>query len=201
MIGKIRIRILLFLLVLIYSLAAFGQNNKQEKEIRIDRELMPENAISTLLPFLEKANRIRYYHETDGVHHSYECKFRHEGKFYSVEFTEDGRLEDVEVVIDLKELPENTSGSIVDFLKEEFSRYIIRKIQKQYTSGSGKQDDAEIIKKALENDEEKMTVRYEIEVDGKQGNNLISQELLFDQNGSFIQYRNIIRRQVDNILY
>lgn len=201
MIEKIRIQILLFLLVLIHSLAAFGQNNKQEKEIRIDRELMPGNTIETLQPFLEKASRIRYYHETDGVHHSYECKFRFEGNFYSIEFNEDGQLEDVEVVVNLRELPENTAESIEEYLKKEYIRYIIRKIQKQFTSGNGESDDATVIKKALENDEENMTIRYEIEVDAEMGRNLTSQEILFDQEGSFIQERNIIRRQVDNILY
>lgn len=200
MIGKIRKQIILLILV-IFSLNAYGQKIKQEKEIRINGELMPQNAIGTLQPFLDEAARIRFYHETDGTRHSYECKFRHDRKYYSIEFNEDGHLEDVEVGITLKELPEKTAENITEYLKQKFTRNIIRKIQKQFTTGKSEQDDAEVIKKALDNDEENMTIRYEIEVDGKQDKNLTSQEILFDHIGLFIQERNIIRRQVDNILY
>jgi hypothetical protein len=197
----VRKQVLLFLLILFHSIYAFGQGNKQEKEIRIPRQQMPQKALELLQPFLDQAGRVRYYHETDGVQQSYECKFRHQGRIYSVEFTEDGRLEDVEVVVNLNELPDKAKNNITEYLEKEYARFIIRKIQKQFTSDDEENPAAEIIEKAMKNKDGNLTIRYELEVDGKQDLSLISHEVLFDHEGLFIQKRKIIRRQVDNILY
>jgi hypothetical protein len=162
---------------------------------------MPQKALELLQPFLDNSGRVRFYHETDGVHHSYECKFRYEGSIYSVEFTKEGRLEDVEVVVNLNELPDKAKDNITEYLEKEYTRFIIRKIQKQFTSDDADIPAAEVIEKGTKNKDENLTIRYELEIDGKQGLTLISHEILFDHEGLFIQQRKIIRRQVDNILY
>ncbi|MBS0001183.1 MAG: hypothetical protein KFF73_19520 [Cyclobacteriaceae bacterium] len=195
------IHILLFLMVLFSSFISRAQTYKQEKEERIRMEDMPRKALEELQPFIEKAGKVRFYHETDGTRHSYECKFQSKGQIYSIEFSEDGKLEDVEVVVGIRELPDKTATAITDYLGENFNRYIIRKIQKQFTSENGKTGAKEIIEKALEGMDGDLKIKYELEVDGKQDRILVSQEILFDHEGSFLQKRKIIRRQVDNMLY
>lgn len=121
--------LLIFLLLLITEPPV-----KQEVEIRIPTSEFPESALALLKPKLTGATDVRYFKETDGVSNSFEVKFWRDGVRWSVEFSQDGTFEDVEVERALSHLPQTTASAIRSTLSARFSRYSIRKLQIQYTS-------------------------------------------------------------------
>jgi len=191
----------LFSAILSSSVDSRAQEFKLEKEERISSVEMPERALEMLEPLLEETTNIKYYVEKDGERISYECKFKFNNSKFSVEFNESGRLEDVEFVVTPEDLPIKTRNALMGFLEDQYDRFKIKKFQKQYSSDNMGMPSVEIIARALNDDEDGMIIRYELEVDGKQDRKLVNHELLFDQEGLFIRKRTIIRRQVDNILY
>ncbi len=196
--------IFLVLLSVLFRIAAsesFAQELKREKEEKIKRDQMPDKAMNILQGILKNARRERYFMETDGESRSFECKLRINRRRMSVEFTEKGSLEDVEVVITLQELPEDIRRNIRQYLEEHYNRYMVRRMQKQYSTRDPDIDPASVINAALSGVDQGLTIRYEFEVDGERDRQLVSHELTFDQRGMYIGKRIIIRRQIDNILY
>ncbi len=193
--------VLIALILFISHIPAFPQKIKYEKENRINKEDFPEKALTLLDSVLKKARKIRFYSETNLETKGFECKFKLNKKRFSVEFTGDGKLEDVEFLFDMKRMPEHTRSAIYDHLRENYKKLRLRRIQKQYSGLDTRLSDKEILTRALRSDERNMLIRYELELDGLQENDLVSHELLFGENGKLLQKRTIIDRQVDNILY
>jgi len=87
------------------------------------------------------------------------------------------------------------------FSKKEFKYHKIKRVQIQFSAQEADQSDAEVMEAFMEKDQEDLTVRYEMEVDGKAGSRVGSFELLFDARGKLLNQRDIVRRPVDNLLY
>ena len=109
----------------------WAQEVKHEQEQRIEAQAMPGGAMTYLKTLDGNKKRIKYYFEQDGARRSYEAKFKLKGSKYSVEFDENGNLEDIEI-----ERSETETGtvlkSIEDYLKQTYVRHKIEKIQAQY---------------------------------------------------------------------
>ena len=175
-------------------------DKKKEVEISIDQEQMPESATASLSEWLSEAQRIRFYQETDGDQISYEAKLRRKGKSYSVEFYEDGSLMDIEQLISYALLPEEVRHAIGEYLTQTYDRHQVRRVQKQYSTEDKDASDEETLKKVSEEDND-LTVRYELVVEVRRDSEVGSYELLLDDQGNFLQERKIVRRSLDNILY
>ena len=191
----ILIRAALLALLLALLQVAHAQN-KEEKEKRISDNDLPAKTIEVLKPFMEEAAGVKFYYEIDGDHKSYEAKFKYGGRKYSIEFDSTGMLEDVEVIVNWKSLPESTKNGIETYL-ETFQNNKIFRLQKQFTSESD--DDQKTIAAALANQGE--TVRYEMVVGIKENKVWHNFELLFDENGMMLEKRKVISRSSDYILY
>ena len=118
--------------LLLLSSSAFGQ--KVERESRIKSTDVPEKA----LEYIEQTSldKVKWYRETGLESISFEAKFKHERRWYSVEFSEEGVLEDIEIEIDLHQVPEPTRESIDKYLEAEFKRHRKKKVQIQYKQTS-----------------------------------------------------------------
>lgn len=193
-----------YLLLLIFFLSGasvvFGQAEKIEVERSINKSEMPALALETLDEFWPNLDNIRYFYETDGDSETFEAKLEWMGKQYSIEFTENGGVIDVEQLIDMSEISTDKAEAISNYLQKEFKRVKITRLQRQFIAGEEDEtDDIDFIDDILEEDDEDYEIRYEMEVEGKSDSVIGAFELLFDESGNIIQRRRIIRRSLDNI--
>ena len=70
---------------------------KIEKESRVVSNDVPEIAIKWLEDVFDHKKKLKWYFEISADSHSYEAKFIRKGKKFSVEFSEEGIIEDIEV--------------------------------------------------------------------------------------------------------
>ncbi|MEL6976881.1 MAG: hypothetical protein AAGL29_16070 [Bacteroidota bacterium] len=122
---------LVCVLCLLWGILGAAQQ-KKERESRVTRDEIPQNALELLNPYLEDAKRLRYYQESDGNKRSFEVKFKKGKLRYSVEFSPEGKLEDVEFLIKSADIPDETWANIQSTFQEKFSKTYVKKIQQQY---------------------------------------------------------------------
>ena len=177
--------------LLLLSSSAFGQ--KVERESRIKSPEVPEKA----LEYIEQTSldKVKWYRETGLESISFEAKFKHERRWYSVEFSEEGVLEDIEIEIDLHQVPEPTRESIDKYLEAEFKRHRIKKVQIQY-----KQTPLQTLIK----DEVPKTDSphaFELVVKGKKSRLMKLWEVAFSSKGKFISIDQILNRNSTHLEY
>ena len=186
----------IYLFLLFPGLSSVAQN-KLEREERIKSSQLPKEIAEIIKPFLSEARNIRYYYETDGTHKSYEVKFLLKADRYSVEFSDQLELEDVEVIIQMQSIQTEVYENIINYFQQH-DKFKIRKVQKQFSSDTAAANS--VIEGAIANTNQ-LTVRYEIIADLKQGKSWEQQEVLFDSEGAFVSSRKVIKRAEDFILY
>lgn len=183
------------------SLSAVAQNSyKYEKEERIEKKLFPQNALELLEETIpEKARRIKYYKETDSVKVSYETKLKYKGDKFSIEFGKEGNLEDVEVIIKRRHIPDATFDKIKNYLNDRYDSFRLKKIQRQYRNTSEKTA-KKVIEDALFNKTDGK-FKYEIIAEVKVDKKRYFIEITFSKNGDFELVRTVIQSSYDHILY
>ena len=177
--------------LLLLSSSAFGQ--KVERESRIKSPEVPEKA----LEYIEQTSldKVKWYRETGLESISFEAKFKHERRWYSVEFSEEGVLEDIEIEIDLHQVPEPTRESIDKYLEAEFKRHRIKKIQIQY-----KQTPLQtLIKEEVPKTDSPHA--FELVVKGKKSRLMKLWEVAFSSTGKFISIDQILNRNSTHLEY
>ncbi|WP_299337432.1 hypothetical protein [uncultured Psychroserpens sp.] len=172
---------------------------KNEKELRIDISNFPEHAQSILRTLPEKAKRVKFYKETDSIKESFESKFKYKHHWHSVEFDSDGNLEDIEVNIKKKQIPNPVLDAINMHLKNNSDKYDIIKIQEQYVY-EAKISEAELLSAVLEK-REKMASNYEIMIALKKDKIWNLREITFNSQGHFLSTRNIQQDSYEYIMY
>ena len=177
---------------------SYGQN-KYEREHRIKKNQFPEVAHALIEEQLAEARKIRYYRETDSTKISYEAKFKVDRLHYSVEFDQEGNLEDVEILIKEVDIPNESFTNMTAFLEENFNKYRIRRIQQQYPV-SAFESVEETIKNAFQN-LLLPSIKYELVVAGRKNNGFEDFEILFDADGKFLSMRKSLPVNYDHILY
>lgn len=192
-----------FRLVLIiciwFSCFNLEAQTKNEKESRIQLSHFPEQAQSVLNTLTTQAKRIRYYKETDGNKLSFESKFKYKGHWHSVEFSNLGALEDIEVLVKEKQLAKPVKTAIRSYLKTNATKYDIIKIQEQYVY-SGNHSGVAFLNSILEN-RKTLSSNYEIIVAMKSQKSWKLKELTFDEHGAFINARNLQQDSYEYIMY
>ncbi len=184
--------------ILFFLLAAgavFGQV-KYEQESRIDVAEAPLPA-RQFVDSLAFDRRVRWYLETSDKGKSVEAKSRRNGKKYSVEFDLSGALQDVEVELPWKALPEPVRGEICQALKADFERYRIGKVQRQYT---GKP--AEVLNHLTQRDDgQRLTIKYEIMLRGRKEREAHQYQYTFSAEGKVEKRAIQVFRNTDNLEY
>lgn len=187
----------LFLAIILipFALQGFSQY-KYEKETRIKEADVPKNALS----FVESLNfntKIKWYEETGYDRISFEAKTKYNGKLYSIEFSEEGTFEDVEIVIEPDEIPSSVFTLINNYLHSKYNKLSIQKIQIQY-----KGDRDEMIHFLnTEESNEHIETNYELVISAKIEGSFVLFEYLFSGNGEFINRQQIILKRFENIQY
>lgn len=179
--------------LLVYIGDAFGQD-KVERERRIKRSEVPENAREWMRDAFEGLSKVRWYYEETSGSASYEAKLRWGSKRVSVEFDTSGVVEDIEMEIDFGDLSPEVKNTLEDWFDSNYRRYDLKRIQEQWT---GDPDDLE---DAVDEDEvDSVVIKYEIEYYSISDDTKALWEGLFDATGNFINKRKIILRPTDNL--
>ncbi len=188
-----------FILILFAMTTATHGQVKYEREFRILRDQFPQAALESVKPYLDGVKKLKFYKEIDSNRRSYELKFKKDRLFYSVEFNEQGILEDVEVIIKPVDIPDQTWDAIREHLGRNWPKYKIRKIQQQYPRDAFSSD-SETFQKAFQN-LILPEIRYEIVVRGKTEKGYRDFELLYDANGELLLMRESLPPNYDHVLY
>lgn len=188
--------IFLICFTLPYSSLFAQEGEKIEREYRAKKREVPQAARDWLNDAFEGFKRVRWYREENEAGQSFEAKFKRRGTHYSVEFTTSGEVVDVEVLTKLDELPEELQRNIASYLDSDFSRYRILRLQRQLSG------DAEVLEDYFdENEDQGVTVKYEVEIEGQKNDELGLFELLFDARGKLLQWRTMQAPPTNNLDY
>jgi ribosomal protein S6 len=188
---KIRLILPLFLITLMVS-----AQQKVEKEVRI-RE---KEVISTARDFVDSLDfnaKVRWYEESGISHITYEAKTRHKGHHYSIEFSKDGRLEDVEVEIKMAEIPEPVLNRMEAQLSARYEKYVVRKVQRQY-QGS-RQALRQLINEGLAGQD--ILKQYELVIASRQQKTYRQFEVLFSKEGEILKVSEIVLQDIQHLEY
>lgn len=187
--------LIFFFISVLFTISVQAQADKQEVEKSIKKDEMPSEALRLIEKYFEEYEDIDFFEETDGQIATFEAKLEWKGYRYSIEFSEEGILLDIEQLIDISEIDDQLKTAIIKEIEDQYTKYEITRIQRQYPTDKTNQK----IEAFLNGDFEDLILRYELEIDGQNRKELGSFELLFDDGGALLQKRKIIRRSIDNI--
>lgn len=182
---------------LLLGIASISAQEKYEREHRIKKSEFPSKAFDVIKDKLSDVKRIKYYKEIDSATTSYEVKFKKDQLWYSIEFSKEGDLEDIEITIKAIDLPNDSYENIQNYLKTNFTSFKIQKIQQQYVLENSVD---ETLKKAFQN-LMISSMNYELIVDGKKDKEYQEFEILFNAEGFFKSSRKSLPPNYDHVLY
>lgn len=181
-----------------FTIFSYGQS-KNERESKISKTEFPIAALQTLSVIPDKAKRIKYYQETDGDKLSFESKFKFQNLWYSVEFNDDGILEDIEVRVRKHQLPKQIKDQIHTYLNNNCDKFDIVKIQEQYVQ-NGLSPDMSFLKSTISN-RKTTDSNYELIVAIKNNKEWTLKEMTFDKQGVFLNSRALQADSYEYIMY
>jgi len=187
------------LLVLIFISQFVFSQTKNEKEERITESEFPEAAIEVIKNLPDDCKRFKFYKETDGEKQSFEVKFKHKRKRYSLEFSEDGVVEDLEVLTKFKTINEEKKSKIEGYFKSRFNKYKLIKVQKQFVYHE--KLDALTFANDILNNTSTEAPNFEIIAEVKTEKKRDIREFTFDESGSFVNFRILNPTSYEHVLY
>lgn len=193
---KHRINHLLFLLLLILQSVVGSAQEKYEQEEEVSVEEVPTSAVQ-FVDSLEFGNKIKWYREQGLDRISYEAKLKFKKQRISIEFSEEGVFEDLEMEIKLRSIPKSETKEIRRQLDSLFGKYSVQKIQIQYIGN------AKTLKQLIHNEDKNLglSTSYEWVVSTKEQGSFVLYELLFDGEGKLLRQDRIIQKMSDNLEY
>ena len=164
---------------------------KFEKEYRLKENEVSKKAVAYTSMFGFKKD-VKWYGEESQDGKSIEAKGKVNKHTYSVEFTTDGNLIDIEKRIAFKELDKNEQILINNLLCTSFIKFSIKKVQLQFTDID-------------KNDINKLTAglitnyNYEIVVKGKKKSTYHLYEFLISKKGKILKELKFSSVNTDNL--
>lgn len=189
---------LILIVLCSFTIFSYGQS-KNERESKISKTEFPIAALQTLSVIPDKAKRIKYYQETDGDKLSFESKFKFQNLWYSVEFSDDGVLEDIEVRVRKHQLSKQIKDQIHKYLNNNCDKFDIVKIQEQYVQ-NGLSPDMSFLKSTISN-RKTTESNYELIVAIKNNKEWTLKEMTFDKQGVFLNSRALQTDSYEYIMY
>ncbi|MCF2487753.1 hypothetical protein [Dyadobacter sp. CY347] len=184
-----------FLLVALHCTPCLGQK-KYEREYTVKADSVPDSA-ALFVSRLFNNSKVHWYMEESDTTKSIEAKLKHSGKHYSIEFDESGQIQDIEILINIRDLEKNTRSKIKDNLNATFKRQKIIKTQLQWVGSENSLERAVLANMPLEG----IIVKYEIVVRGQTENVEAYFEVLFDSTGRIESTMEIALANDDNLIY
>jgi hypothetical protein len=126
-------------------------------------------------------------------------KLKKDKLWYSIEFSKQGILEDIEILIDPVDIPNDTFQIIENYLKTNYSKYKIKRLQQQYPSTT-KEDLELTLKNAFQN-LLLPSINYELVISGQKDRGYLDYEILFDSEGNFKNIRTSLPSNYEHVLY
>ncbi len=182
-------------LVFNFSGNLFAQE-KFEKERRIKTANVPAEALS-FVDALDVKSKVKWFKEEGLSQKTIEAKFKHHKAKYSVEFDTLGKVEDVEIQVNWRELRSQVSDSICLQLKTDCSKYKIVKVQKQYSGDASAL--ISMLKAGTNNPS--VTLKYELVVKCHQQKKVDLFEYLFTDKGQLISTSKIVFKNSSHLEY
>ncbi|WGK65658.1 hypothetical protein [Croceiramulus getboli] len=164
---------------------------KIEQEFRMDPKEVPAKAI-TYLELMQAGHKVKWYKEQGADRSTIEGKFKKEGRKFSVEFDEQGQLEDVEVEIRWRQVPEALRKVIGTQLGQQFKRFRVKRVQEHYPQDAGRILDWHL-------KQQPFPPYFEIELKGVNDEGSKLYEFLFDPDGKEVRQSIILLRNTDNL--
>ena len=177
------------------ALPVRAQQVKKEQESRIESREFPAETEKWVKALSKNCKNLKFYKEVDGDKISYELKCKCDDGKRSIEFSEKGALEDVEVVTKEKTIEKTVLKTIQKSLDSIASKNRIEKIQEQYFPKSNAPEAFENRINASDLD------GYELIVAFKEKRKIYRKELQFDRNGKLLNSRDIKRLEYDFLLF
>lgn len=193
---KLQVFIIVFTLSFIQY--ATGQT-KDEKEERINVSKFPETAQNIIKTLPKNCKRLKFYKETDGDKKSYEAKFKYNKQRFSLEFSKDGIIEDIEIITKLKKIQDSKANNIKAYFNNSFGKHKLLKIQKQYVFTTKTSAAQFVTNVLLENS--KIAFNFEIIAEVKTENERNIREFTFNNAGEFLSSRVINPSSYEHVLY
>jgi hypothetical protein len=183
-------------LVTLFSFQAFSQS-KYEKEFRIKESDVPSRALS-FVDSITFDSKVKWYKEIGLDHITFEAKAISNKERHSIEFSENGIFQDVEIEVDVSKIPSDIYTKITGFLTLSHKKHKIEKVQIQYT---GERDSALMFLRENRNNSKGITISYEVIISTKMDGNFVMMEYLFSAKGEYLQSKQIISKRKDTIDY
>lgn len=188
------------LLILLFCLGQIAiSQTKNEKEERVSLTDFPE-AAQTLIETLPKdCRRLRFYKETDGEKQSFEAKFKYKRLRYSLEFSKNGVIEDLEVQSKIRAVDEPIRDNITNYFDATYTKSKLIKIQKQYIYNS--EIEPKLFLAQILSGTTSIAPNFEIVAEVKIEKQRELREFTFDSSGVFLNYRTINPASYEHVLY
>jgi hypothetical protein len=188
----LKLSIVLFLLVC--SIGPLSAQVKLEKEERIKSSALPPS-IQKVLNTLPPGKKGKWYKETslDGV--SYEYKVVYNKRKYSIEFSSEGELEDVEILLKKKDISDAVLKIICSGLSIQYQDFRVLKTQIQLRPATEKLP--QVVNAPLSPGNSKNAYELIVEIPAKSGKEL--REILLSSEGEILSSKKIIAGNQDNL--
>lgn len=170
-------------LLIFLSVNSLLSQEKFEKEYRVKPKDVPKKSLEIIKMWNFK-NKVKWYAEESQDGKTFEAKVRYKKYKYSIEFSKEGNIIDVEKTVKLSQLQETIIQKIVKTLENRFKRYKILKTQIQYTGSESKMYN-EVFQ--LTSHHKKVTINYELIVKGKTQNGYSKFEILINNKGEILK--------------
>ncbi len=172
---------------------------KYEREFRIKQADFPQKALALIKDEIQGVKRLRFYKEIDSITVSFEAKFKKDRLFYSIEFNTEGELEDIEILIQESDIPNDVLEAITAHLMQTYSNFKIRKIQQQYPLRKAEQLRG-LLKEAFQNLLlPSLNYNFLVSIRTEDGNQ--DYKFIFDSEGTFKYKKPLLPANYDHILY
>lgn len=184
------------ILLLLFVINQVSAQEKREVERDVKKGDVPAVAVDWMNDTYERAKKVKWYYQEDGLDISFEAKLKYIGRRHSIEFDTTGQVVDIEIGMDWEEVPEDARVGIKEYFEGAYQKWKVLKIQQQWT---GAPDDLEDL--IDEGEEEDLTIRYEIEYRGQTEEEDELWEGLFEESGELVEKRKIILDNLNNLTY
>ncbi len=182
-------------ILLLFSIVSKAQL-KYEREYRIKSEMIPQSA-KEFVDSIGPDSKIKWYKEISLTDVSIEAKFKYNKKRFSVEFDTLGIIQDIEFVIEEREIEPIVYNKMERKLDSLYQKWKFQKIQEHY-GGSY----SDIITSIHKNESRKLVnIYYEIVLKGKKLGNTEQYEITFNEQGEIQNTRQIIQDKADHLEY
>jgi len=189
---------LILFLFFIFPTLSYAQI-KYEKEYGLKLEDVPQKAIDYISE-LNLDTKIKWYKEEGIDRSTIEAKTKYNSYKYSIEFDSLGVLEDIEMEMKYKNIPDSISSLVDYYFERSFDKKKVCKTQIQYT---GDKDDLMTIFTLSPNVRpiKTVTINYEVVAKVKYDGEYQKMEFLFNEQGSMINKAIIVEKNTDILEY